>query len=453
MKTGNFKRGIFLFLCIFQIAGCADVSTAEDNFSNVSPGESEEASAKQIIELGCEYAGEELKETIHKFNSENDTYHVECKEYGYDEDIIRRVLIDFVTGKGPDLISLGMIEEEEYVEKNLLEDLSSYLDRDNGVQRDELVESVLKCNTVNGKLICIPPQFSINTLMGKASELGDDPGWTVEEFMEYVRAHEGAEIFEGVTRGQSKQFIVLYNVGAEPDKYVNWQEGTVSFDTPEFLEMLEFAGSYESKYYDEHKSTGEKIRDGDVLLYNQNIRDMESFLLAKEMFEGDINFIGYPSKAGAPWFGIHNYDDFAMGAFSECKEGAWSFLEYLIKSQNMDNPPETSSFPVLKSALNDRFQKSMEVTYYLDENMQERMKPLAELGDGGKTYKIYPASQEDVNQVQALIDGVSYVFRYGTVAESIIWEEMEAYFAGQKTAQEAVDMIQNRMQIYVNEQK
>ena len=49
-------------------------------------------------------------------------------------------------------------------------------------------------------LYCIPPDFCIGTLMGKESELGAEPGWTVEEFLDWLTLHPDAVTREGMTR-------------------------------------------------------------------------------------------------------------------------------------------------------------------------------------------------------------------------------------------------------------
>lgn len=188
---------VIVLAAVLGISGCGDAKAGE-NFTGGSLAEEGRSGAdKQTVVLGCMAADTELKRMVNEFNVENDTYQIECREYGYDDDAVRRVSTEFAAGNGPDLISLNMIDVEEFVHKNLLEDLEPFLQESDSLGREDLVEPVLRCNTVKGKLVCIPPEFAIDTLMGKSSEVGGEPGWTMEEFMSCVKAHEGAEIFEG----------------------------------------------------------------------------------------------------------------------------------------------------------------------------------------------------------------------------------------------------------------
>lgn len=452
MKLSKGKSIALMVLAVAGLVGCSGKSPEEGMYSEAGSEEGQPETVKQTVVLGCMEASADLKRMINEFNVENDTWQIECQEYGYDDDALQRVRTEFVTGDGPDLISLNMIEVEEYTYKGVLEDLAPYLAQSTALQREDLVESVLLCNTIEGKLICIPPNYAINTLMGKESEVGAESGWTIEQFMSYVKKHEGAEIFEGATAGESQKMIVIMNLQTQMDHYIDWESGTVSFNTPDFLELIEFAGAYKSPYYDANKPTSEKIKDDSVLLYNRPLTDMESYLYTKEIFNNDISFKGYPTESGNAWYGLYNYEDFALRADSQCKEGAWSFLEYMILKQETDKPSRTASFPILKRALEDMFERSSEQAWHLDENGREVLNPITERSDGGASIKIYPATQEDVDQVRKLIDGVKYVTRSGSYAESIVLEELDSYFSEQKTADETVQMIQSRIDLYVKEQ-
>ncbi len=64
-----------------------------------------------------------------------------------------------------------------------------------------------------------------------------------------------------------------------------------------------------------------------------------------------------------------------------------------------------------------------------------------------------PLTQDEVDQIMALIEGTTQVMRNDTKLNSIITEEAAAYFEGQKTLEQTVDIIQNRASIYINESR
>jgi hypothetical protein len=52
-----------------------------------------------------------------------------------------------------------------------------------------------------------------------------------------------------------------------------------------------------------------------------------------------------------------------------------------------------------------------------------------------------------------LISRANHVRVYDGALNEIVLEEAEAFFAGQKSAQEVAEIIQNRVQVYVNENR
>ena len=62
-------------------------------------------------------------------------------------------------------------------------------------------------------------------------------------------------------------------------------------------------------------------------------------------------------------------------------------------------------------------------------------------------------TQEETDNVTEFIKSVTQVMNYNTNITDIVNEESTAYFERQKTAKEVADIIQSRVQIYVNENR
>lgn len=355
--------------------------------------------------------------------------------------------VEIATGSGPDLIPLSSVDNKEYVKKGILEDLTPYLNNSEILSADMLVDSVIRNNTMNGILYCIPPTFTINAMAGRVTDIGSSMGWTFEKFKEYVLANNGKQLFQGrVDGGQSQGLIIMLDWWAQPHKYVDWNTNTAYFDSPAFIDLLDFAGQYQLKYYNSDKFIGSKIQDRDVLLWIFGLSDVSDYLLNKEMFEGDINYIGYPTDSGTTLHGLSNIYEYGIRSNSESKKGAWAFIEYMISKQKANNSIY-SAFPTMKSALEEMFNESMEKNTSLDSSGSPYEVPKFTFYD----YAIYPATQEDIEEIKYLIDNATFISDTGTFIESIIFEETELFFNGNKSAEETADVIQNRVQLYLNE--
>jgi hypothetical protein len=69
----------------------------------------------------------------------------------------------------------------------------------------------------------------------------------------------------------------------------------------------------------------------------------------------------------------------------------------------------------------------------------------------GWEYTFHIPTQEEVDQTLALMEVARPVTSGTDEVYSIISEEAEAYFKGQKTVDEVADIIQSRVKIYVSE--
>ncbi len=96
--------------------------------------------------------------------------------------------------------------------------------------------------------------------------------------------------------------------------------------------------------------------------------------------------------------------------------------------------------------------KAMERPFYEDENGNK-----VEYDDyyyiNGVEIPISPMTQEEVDEVVGFLQSVEEHFSNSQELINIITEEAAPYFAGQKNVNEVADIIQNRVQIYVNENR
>ena len=71
----------------------------------------------------------------------------------------------------------------------------------------------------------------------------------------------------------------------------------------------------------------------------------------------------------------------------------------------------------------------------------------------GEEIKLDPLSQEQVDRMVEFILSIDKCYYYNDSVMNIINEEMPAFYTGQKTAQEVAKTIQNRAQLYVDENR
>lgn len=411
-----------------------------------------EVAKKETITFGCMYVDSNVKKNIINFNKTNEKYRVEVKEYGKEdwESGVTQLNNEITSGSGPDIIDLSWGGSAElYISKGILEDLTPYVDAD--LNRDDYVEKAFNAYVRGDKMYGIVPGFAILTVMGKTSDVGEKQGWTIDDVIALIDSKpEGTELFSYC----SKETMLYYLCQMSLDSFVNWETGECKFNDGYFEKVLEFANRFpkEVNYDEDGESVPTKIRNGKLLLQEINISDMQNYQMYSLMFGEPTTFIGFPSNGGT---GSYISTQGALGINSKAanKEGAWEFLKsFLTEEYQKENI--RWYFPVLKSALDAQFEEDMTPEYSEDENGQKVEQPKTTWGYDDFEAEIYAAKQEDVDAVKALIDSAEgVVSNSNNEITSIINEEAAAFFEGQKNAKDVADIIQSRVQIYVNENR
>jgi ABC-type glycerol-3-phosphate transport system substrate-binding protein len=420
--------------------------------------------SKTILTYACMYMDYNLRGQIIDFNKTNGQYRIEVRdysEYNTEDDYsagLTKLSTEIISGEVPDIIDVNSLPIRLYASKGLLEDLWPYIEADPELGRDALVEPVFKALEQDGKLYQISSTFSITTAAGATSMVGDTPGWTLDEMYAALdKLPEGAQVFNQYTI-QSDMLQQCCAMGM--DEFVNWETGECTFDSEEFIKMLEFASSFPAEFdwekYDyeaDYESDYSRIMNGKQLLVQVSTGDFMQFQMYKAMFGGDVTYIGFPTESrNGSAFNI--YSGLAMSSKSENKDGVWQFIRTLLTKEYQEEFT-WGDFPTNKEAFDAKLEDAMTPVYSEDPTTGEKTEqPKTTWGwDRDLTVDIYALTQEEADQILDLINSTNKVYSYDQQMFDIIKESAAAFFAGQQSAEEVAQIIQSRCSLYVNEQK
>ena len=423
--------------------------------------DADKSAKKEEIHLGTLDMNGQLQDKVIKFNKTNDKYKIVVDDYSSGDsnsddykDSIKRFNAAVTSGKCPDLIDLSTIGMQEYAQKGILEDLSPYLEKDSELAEDLFVDSVISTYKINGKLYTIPMSFMIKALAGAANSVGNEKKWTMQEFIAYAESlPEGTEIMEGLTSDGLLKNILQCNL----DKYVNWSTGACDFNSDEFVKLLEFCSNYENseKFYENYDFENEssevtKIRTKQVAMQRLYMDGVDSYMSSKITFGEPITVKGYPSKAGNGIV-MKSFVLLGISSKSKNKEAAWEFMrDFYTKEGQNSNDLTSSGFPVRKDVLDETLQKVKEAK---TETAPDGTKYYSVWGFGDIELYIPVPTDEDIAAIKEIINSADTLTNVNSEIFSMINEEAEAFFKGQKTAGEVADIIQSRVSIYVKENK
>lgn len=420
-----------------------------------------EVAEKKILTYGTMYLAYDIRKQIIDFNKTNQEYRIEVKQYVTDLGSAdsygagqTQMNADLVSGNGPDIFDLSGTSISQMGEMGILEDLYIYLDNDPDLKREDYLPNVLKAFESDGKLCAIASRFYIDTILAKASDVGERRSITLDELMRIVdEMPEGTDLYQYST----KDVILSYNIMMNMDEYIDWATGECKFNTGEFEKALEFSNKFDSEfnYNEDQPGTATRLHDGSLLMMNVSISGVEDYQMYEGMFGEPVAFVGYPTNKENGSFLSASSSTLGMNSKSKYKDGAWQFMRMgITKEAQEGNGNERSwGFPIMKSALEAQFKENMTENYYEDENGNKVKQPKTSWGYDDFNLDIYAATEEQVAVVRELIDSVDTLYQYNEAISNIISEETAAFFEGQKKAKEVADIVQNRVQIYVNENR
>ena len=317
----------------------------------------DEVIEKYVIDLACLYLDYNMVESVLDFNRSNEEYRVRVKTYGeYDYEADRDIGIEkleneLIKGNIPDIIDLSGLDYKKYAAKGMLSDLYPLIDSDTEISREEFLPGILEAGEVDGKLYSLISNFSVSTLMGKTSVVGDRNSWTWRELNETLAKYPGAKAFTHMERElllRNILSVTLYD-------YIDYSDGSTRFDSAEFQELLKFCAPYPETidwdtYYEDYDWEVEQslYRENGILLVDRYFSSPWDFMYENNPFEAEVTMIGYPTSSGSGSV-IEPQSEWGISKNCHFKEQAFAFLKKVIYEH------EDYSFSSLEAKLDESF--------------------------------------------------------------------------------------------------
>ena len=456
--------------------------------------------ASSIISFGHDVS--DIENSIAYFNRSNTQYHAELYHYGeaarydkngypyefYDAERYKSAFAqDLVDGVTYDVYLFGSdyTDRENLAEKGIFADLTAL------AGKADLLACVRDALTRAEEITAIPFTVTLSTLITTTETLPLGEAFTYEKLF---------EIMDGLGEGEAlfSEYLVENLTDIALYDFVDTEHKTCSYDSEEFVRVLEFLDGYEeaafgggknlvsrhetayfndtygqlSFSYDQYHNYGDILTpfaDGTVKFLEFEIDTPKCIPLLYQIFDfigKDYNLCGYPSADGGS---IHMETGLMMsiGKQSENLAGAEAYLSMMLSDAVQTKIAETT-FPVVRSVV-------------------EKM-----LGFGTQYYSILTGTTEGTSYKNLFKECMTVIFmkssiardtqleRYDriasltvlkpeheavlsyvcdssmrgagdTVIRGIIEEELSYAANGVRTVAEAAKIIQSRVFIYINE--
>lgn len=436
---------------------------------------------KEIIVVGTLYQDQNLQREAVEFNKSSEKYRIKIKTYIEDnfqggeklyEDALTRMNNDMVLSGGLDIINISYdMNLQNLAEKGVLADLSSFLDKSDALKKDDFIDNIINEFTYNDTLATIPSRIQIRAALAKTAlseAFGNGNGWSISELIAYSKENPETKVFDYTYNFEVLNNLLLYN----QDGFINYQEGKCNLDSDEFKAILEFSNEFPSPETTgssmtvisssdfEGKSTPYKLQDNELLINEIWVDSVGQFQMYKAMFDEPSMNVGYPTIDGSYLGGTLSIagSTYAISSKSKNQEGAWDFIESVLVSDAGSDRGHYYGLPTRKALLEQVFEDAMKPDYILDENgepmLDEDGTPIINTSThhyNDWKYEVVMATQEEVDELRGMIEEAQLAPTMDNEVRSIIMEEVESYFQGQKSAEDVMTVVQSRVQLYVSE--
>ena len=403
----------------------------------LAPKEADTAEGSTILlattsEYGLDYR---IQEAIRQWNLENPQYPIEVVNYsvycdGEDNRAAQmKLTADILSGKIPDIYDFSMASVDtipsaaQYARRGLLEDLYPYIDNDPELTRGDFFSGIMQSLEINGGLYELVPEYSLLTTFASSKAVGAEENWTYKGLNAIV---EQSGYFESIFDERNDRMFLLGNIiDASGKKLIDWSAGECHFDSEYFKDLLETMKKMpEYGVHKDYTSYIKEIQESKGLLYYMNMRDIWMVSTAPGAFGESYCLPGLPEVGSV----IYPLCSFGISAWSENKEQCWEFLrQFLTKEYNG------------QFYLSPRID-GMQAQY---DRAWQNVEDVADA---------HPYGQAAMQQVLDILDSVDTTARHDAQIWQIVCSEVGAYFAGQRSLEDTVNLIQSRASIYMAEQ-
>ena len=390
---------------------------------------------------------------VREFNRQSTEYRIVVLDYS-DDDIsaaVTRFSIDMMTGRNPDIIDFTHLNYHVLANGGFLADLNKWFDYDNSINRTDFHERAFELLEIDGYLYAVAPSFMIATYLAPASLVGSRPGMTLEHLIQLdEQFNDGNSLLDEV----AQSFVNMHSMFSR-STLIDFDMGTVHFETDEFIQVLEYASRME---YADISTQNElqapnyervpfeiDIRRGNGRISFHMIEHL-SKLHQIELYAGtEITPIGFPVDDGVGSLMLP-ISLFGIGEGAQNPLGAWAFLRFLLTTMQ----EEMRDGILVSRAMFDEWANQEMNPPPIDDNPHLANEVFVD----GVLVEFTPITQEQVDRTLEIIETLGELLVDGDeIVMHIVAEEASAFLNGHGSAEDAARIIQSRVEIYVSERR
>ncbi|WP_027398897.1 ABC transporter substrate-binding protein [Anaerovorax odorimutans] len=387
-------------------------------------------------------------------------------------DYISKINTELMSGKGSDILAMDVLPYYKYADGGQLENLQNYMDADSSFDIKDYRKNILDAMEYKGGQYILPLDYMFYYLTYDTSLFDENEKQSLQNNSKftYNQLIEAGKIpFQRVNKnsdGQIKMFDEFADAGmlrellsADYEKFIDVKNRKVNLTDGSFVKLLKSVKKYGEDGYLKLDSGSNEFSMEDYKKMTQAkyiYRTKGNFFLLDEAFkrvgidpensfdvmagdESNDKLLGLlTNKEGN--INFKYTQAYGINSNSENKGLAWAFIKFLIDGN-------TQSFsiglPINNEACLEKC-KSDILGLSLGENtMDQQGKELTE-----EQKKVYETYKKLIEKYSASLNCCP--IKDDTI-DTMIEKEVSYYFDGSKTANEVANILQKKIELYLNE--
>ncbi|EGL19015.1 MULTISPECIES: extracellular solute-binding protein [unclassified Paenibacillus] len=397
-----------------------------------------------------------FKEAKKKYEAKHPNITIELKYVETDdahgeensEKFIKTTNTALLSGKGPDLIEMDLLPIGNYVNKKLLANMSEMMDKDPTFKKDQYFTNILDNVKLNGGIYGMPLNFFTYGFIGNETAIEksglkiDDKNWDWSQFTDVAK--------ELMKNGNQKTKSALYStpeyllnerVKEQYAAFVDPVNKKANFETAAFTGLMKQVKSLFDDQIATEKPVQALFNNVSIVSPEYYIRDLKQSEYLSKGYEFTSKLYAKPHAEGLKAGGyFRTYKTIGINEKSTVKEEAWDFLKFML-SDEVQQGPDHAGFPMNKSVYEKRVKELLKVGKVKSDQEMGALKD-----------KVFDITAKDIQDLDRFLSEAIYPVEFKpSKIEEIISEEAKSYFKGQKSAEAAAKLIQNRVTTFLNE--
>ncbi len=348
-----------------------------------------------------------------------------------------RLLIDMVNGKGPDILLVSHEELVELQENEALLDLREVISEE---QIQAFIPQAIDAGTVDGVFCGLPEGFSLNTMFVRG-DTWDKDGWTLDDALAMQRSLRDKSVFETDAQNMVIDWLsigIVRDLEQRKSRFVDWENGVSRFEEEGF-----------HKYLEEIKQLGENIEREQSNFCGDLTQVMEKEIFAVEKGDGPYGYVSLMNH--------YSGELKALGYPAEDRKGNYlTARSLLVVNARVSEEKKELIRGYIEHLLSPRVQLELSMDnvsiidgFFCDHVFFDE--------DAESYYWEYQGLRSDLYVKKLYVEDFEKILESATVTIgdrniiNILGEELGPYLSGDRSALDVTRKIDNRVQLYLDE--